>query len=72
MCGTGIHLGAKLGWGVINTSPKCSESSVNPHPSLLMGLQIVLLGRDMEGKTGKKKGIKKEIQMELKLFHGFE
>lgn len=66
-------LGAKLGLGIIKTSAKCSESSVNPHLSLLLGLQTVLPGRDMEGKIGeKKKGIKRKYRMNSNYLMGLD
>lgn len=58
--------------GIINTSAKCSESSLTPHPSLLLGLQIALPGRDMEGKPEKKKkkGIKRKYRTNSNYFMG--
>lgn len=56
--------------GIINTSAKCSESSLTPHPSLLLGLQIAPPGRHMEGKPEKKKGIKRKYRTNSNYFMG--
>lgn len=45
---------------------------MNPHPSLVSGLQIVRAGGDMEGKTEKKKKerIKRKYRMNTNYFMG--